>query len=102
MLVAGGVYARKPRPAVVIQDDLFSGTGSVTVCPFTTTPVDAPLLRMGIPADEASGISADSFAMIDKVTTVKKESLGDIVGHLTAVQMLELERRLVVFLGLAH
>lgn len=102
VLVAGGVYARKPRPAVVIQDDLFSATGSVTVCPFTTTTVDAPLLRMAVPADKASGISADSFAMVDKVTSVKRDSLGEVVGHLTAVQMLELERRLVVFLGLAH
>lgn len=102
VLVAGGVYARKPRPAVVIQDDLFSATGSVTVCPFTTATVDAPLLRMAVFANEDSGINADSFIMIDKITSVKRENLGDVVGHLTAVQILELERRIVVFLGLAH
>lgn len=102
VLVAGGVYASKPRPAVVVQDDLFSGTDSLTVCPFTTTVVDAPLLRMGVPSDESSGIDASSYVMIDKLTTVRRGNIGEKVGFLTAVQMLELERRLLVFLGLAH
>lgn len=101
VLVAGGVYSSKPRPAVVIQDDLFDGTDSVTVCPLTTTPVDAPLLRLPVSADSASGIDADSFVMIDKITTVRRANTREHVGHLTSVQMLELERRLLVFLGLA-
>ncbi|MEJ0048614.1 MAG: type II toxin-antitoxin system PemK/MazF family toxin [Rhodospirillales bacterium] len=28
-------YAGKPRPAVIVQDDHFDATNSVTVCPFT-------------------------------------------------------------------
>ena len=40
--VSGGVYARKPRPALVVQDDRFHATESVTICPFTSTEVDAP------------------------------------------------------------
>ncbi|MFM9136258.1 MAG: type II toxin-antitoxin system PemK/MazF family toxin [bacterium] len=102
VLVAGGVYASKPRPAVILQDDLFDGTDSVTVCPFTTSDVDAPLLRMAIPASDATGIDSPSFAMIDKVTTVRRSSAGPAIGRLDSVQMLELERRLLVFLGLAH
>jgi mRNA interferase MazF len=47
--VAGGIYASKPRPALVIQDHRFNATDSVTVCPFTTTVVDAPLLRVAVP-----------------------------------------------------
>lgn len=39
--VAGGVYASKPGPALVIQDDRFDATESLTVCPFTTTEVSA-------------------------------------------------------------
>jgi mRNA interferase MazF len=57
---------------------------------------------MAIPADASTGIDAPSFIMIDKLTTVRSSNVGDRVGHLDAVQMLELERRLVVFLGLAH
>lgn len=102
VLVAGGVYAKKPRPVVVIQDDLFTEIDSLTLCPFTTTDVDAPLLRMAITSDPSTGIDAPSFMMIDKMTTVRRSNVGDRVGHLDGVQMLELERRLIVFLGLAH
>ena len=100
--MAGGVYASKPRPAVVIQDDLFEETDSLTVCPLTTTRVDAPLLRMPISANPGTGITSTSFAMIDKLTTVRRTNVGEPIGHLDSVQMLELERRLLVFLGLAH
>ena len=102
MLVAGGVYASKPRPAVILQDDLFRGTDSVTVCPFTTSSADAPLLRLPVPAESTTGIDEPSFAMVDKVTTVRRSSVGPAVGRLESVHMLELERRLLVFLGLAH
>jgi mRNA interferase MazF len=102
VLVAGGVYASKPRPAVIVQDDLFDGTDSVTVCPLTTSDVPAPLLRMPVPANDTTGIDSPSFAMIDKVTTVRRSSAGEAIGRLDSVQMVELERRLLVFLGLAH
>jgi mRNA interferase MazF len=96
------VYASKPRPVIIIQDDLFVATDSVTVCPLTTVHVDAPLMRMSLPANGKTGIASPSFIMIDKVTTVRRSNIGDVVGHLDAVHMLELERRLLVFLGLAH
>lgn len=101
-LVAGGVYASKPRPAIILQDDLFDATDSVTVCPMTTTVVDAPLMRVPIPADEQSGIHQPSAVMVDKVTTVRRANVGDRIGALTAAQMLEVERLLLVFLGIAR
>lgn len=102
VLVAGGVYAHKPRPAIVIQDDLFDATDSVTVCPMTTIDLDAPLLRLPVAATTSTGIAADSFAMVDKITTVRRANLGDRVGALDSVQLVELERRIIVFLGMAH
>ena len=101
-LVAGGVNASKPRPAIILQDDLFDATDSVTVCPMTTTVVDAPLMRVPIPADEQSGIHQPSAVMVDKVTTVRRANVGDRIGALTAAQMLEVERLLLVFLGIAR
>ncbi len=100
-LVAGGVYASKPRPAVIVQDDRFGDTDSVTVCPFTTKRLDAPLLRMEVSADATSGINKASYLMIDKLTTVRRSNLGEQVGHLTATQLTEFERRALVFLGFA-
>ena len=97
--VAGGVYARKPRPAVVVQDDRFDATDSVTVCPFTTTEVDAPLLRVPVVADEANGLGQDSYLMVDKVTTVRRSNARTVLGRLEATTLVEFERRLLVFLG---
>ncbi len=97
--VAGGVYASKPRPALVVQDDRFDATDSVTVCPFTTTEVDAPLLRVPVAADEANGLGQDSYLMVDKITTVRRSSARTVLGRLEATTLVEFERRLLVFLG---
>lgn len=99
--VAGGVYASKPRPAVVIQDDRFDGTDSVTVCPLTTTATEAPLLRLTVSRDDANGLESDSQLMIDKVTTVRRSHLIRLAGKLSPKQLVEVERLLLVFLGLA-
>ncbi len=102
--VAGGVYAAKPRPAVIVQDDLFDATSSVTVAPMTSTLVDAPLMRIRISGgdDRLSGLEHDSDVMIDKLTTVRRSSIGARVGRLTAEQVVEVERAIMAFLGLAR
>jgi mRNA interferase MazF len=41
--VAGGKdYAGKPRPVVIVQEDSFDATDSITICAFTTDETDAP------------------------------------------------------------
>lgn len=97
--VAGGAYASKPRPALVVQDDRFDATDSVTVCPFTTTEVDAPLLRVPVAADQGNGLDQDSCLMVDKITTVRRSNAGTVIGRLEATTLVEFERRLLVFLG---
>ena len=97
--VAGGVYASKPRPALVVQDDRFDATDSVTVCLFTANEVDAPLLRVAVAADEVNGLGHDSYLMIDKITTVRRSNARTVLGRLEATTLVEVERRLLVFLG---
>jgi mRNA interferase MazF len=97
--VAGGVYANEPRPALIVQDDRFDATDSLTVCPFTSTVVDAPLLRVPVTADEENGLGQDSFLMVDKITTVRKSDARTVVGRLEAITLVEFERLLLVFLG---
>ena len=99
--VAGGVYASKPRPALVIQDDRFDATDSLTICPFTTTEVDALLLRVLVIADELTGLSHDSYLMVDKITTVRRSNAQAVIGRLASVTLVEFERRMLVFLGIA-
>jgi len=98
--VAGGVYANKPRPGLIVQDDRFDATDSLTICPFTTTYVDAPLLRVPVTADEGNGLDEDSFLMVDKITTVRRSNVHAVVGRLESTTLVEFERRLLVFLGI--
>jgi mRNA interferase MazF len=98
---AGSGYIGKPRPVVIVQDDRFDATASVTVCAFTTDPTDAPLLRLLIDADEVTGIRESSRLMVDKITTIPRSKLGERVGQLSDDDVIRLSRALVVFLGLA-
>ncbi len=98
---AGSGYAGKPRPVVIVQDDRFDATASVTVCAFTTDPTDAPLIRLLIEADQVTGIRESSRLMVDKITTIPRSKLGERIGQLSDDDMIRLSRALVVFLGLA-
>ena len=97
----GKHYAGKPRPVLIIQDDAFDSTASVTVCPLTTDTVDAPLLRIPLEPDSANGLSTPSRVMVDKVTTMPRAKLGERIGRLADTDMVALSRNIFVFLGLA-
>ena len=99
--VAGGAdYTGKPRPAVIIQDDRFH-TDSVTICPFTTDPTEAPLFRLDITPSQGNGLHATSRLMVDKITTVRRSRLGEQLGILDDADLIRLNRAIVVFLGIA-
>jgi len=101
--MAGGPgYASKPRPAVIIQDDGFSETLSIAVCPLTSEPVEAPILRLLVEPTPENGLRNTSRLMVDKVTTVPKSRLGQRIGCLTDDDLLRLNRSLLVFLSLAR
>jgi mRNA interferase MazF len=97
---ARGPYTGKPRPVVILQDDRFDATASITICPFTTNPVEAPLVRLPIDPSEENGLDQVSQIMVDKVTTVPRASLGKCLGRLRDDDLVALNRSLIVFLGL--
>jgi mRNA interferase MazF len=100
--VAGGPeYAGKPRPALILQDNLFGGTASVTLIPFTTRPIDAPILRLAIEPSLENGLRQSSDLMIDKVSTVSRTKCRTRLGLLSEPDMLRVNRSVLVFLGLA-
>jgi mRNA interferase MazF len=100
--VAGGKdYAGKPRPVVVIQDDSFDATGSITICAFTTDETDPPLFRLPVEPNERNGLRAVCRLMVDKITTVPKTKVGARIGRLDDEDILRLNRAILVFLGLA-
>jgi mRNA interferase MazF len=98
---AKGAYTGKPRPVVIIQDDRFDASASVTVCPLTTNPVEAPLIRILVEPTDTTGIEQRSRIMVDKVTTMPRSNLREQLGHLADEDLVKLDRALVVFLGLA-
>ena len=100
--VAGGQdYAGKPRPVVILQDDSFDATASVTICAFTTDETDAPLFRLAVVPNDRNGLRAASSLMVDKITTVPKAKLGARTGQLDDRDVLRLDQAVLVFLGLA-
>jgi mRNA interferase MazF len=100
--VAGGKdYAGKPRPVVILQDDRFDATDSITICAFTTDPTDAPLFRLVVEPGESNGLRALCRLMVDKITTVPKSRVGKLVGRLADEDMVRLNRAALVFLGIA-
>ncbi|CAN5738403.1 type II toxin-antitoxin system PemK/MazF family toxin [soil metagenome] len=97
---AGSGYVGTPRPVVVIQDDRFEATDSVTVCAMTTDPTDAPLLRLVI-EPTTNQLREPSRLMVDKITTAPRSNLRERIGRLADDDMIRLARATLVFLGLA-
>lgn len=99
---AGGKhYAGRPRPVLIVQDDRFDGTDSITVCPLTSDPTEIPLLRIRLSLPSNIGLTRPSSLMIDKLTAMPRSNLGEQIGEVPHIDMLALSRALVVFLGLA-
>ena len=97
---APGDYA-KPRPAVVVQSDLFNDThASIAVCLLTTDLVDAPLFRLTVDPAPGNGIDRRSQIMIDKIVALRRRRIARRVGALDADTLLRVNRSLALWLGL--
>lgn len=91
----------KPRPALVIQSDLFDLHPSVTVVPVTSDLRDAPLFRIPVEAGATTGLERPSQLMVDKILTVPRDKVGRVIGRLQDEAMVAVNRSLAVFLSLA-
>jgi mRNA interferase MazF len=100
-VASGKDYAGKPRPAVIVQDDRFDATDSITICAFTTNETEAPLFRLLVQPTARNGLRAACRLMVDKITTVPKTKVGARVGRLDDEDIPRLNQAVLVFLGLA-
>ena len=89
----------KPRPALVIQSDLFDQHPSVTILPVTSDLRDTPLFRIALEPTESNGLQKPSQVMIDKAQTVPRDKVGEVFGQVDGVDLLAINRALAVFLG---
>ncbi len=93
----------KPRPAVVLQaNELLEIYTTVLACPLTTHLLDAPLLRPTIEPSIENGLQLRSQAMVEKITPVRKDVIGQLIGRLTDEDLARIEVALVQVIGLHH
>jgi mRNA interferase MazF len=101
LAVARGDYG-KPRPAVIVQSDLFNPThASLLVCLLTTELINAPLFRLPMEATPANGLRETSQIMVDKLLALPRERIRERIGIADDETMLSLNRSLALMLGLA-
>jgi mRNA interferase MazF len=101
MAAGGAEYAGKPRPVLVVQDDAFAETDSVTVCPLTSHAVAAEFVRPALAPTAANGLREPSRVMVDKLTTIRRTRLKERIGTLSPAALRAVNRAIVIFFGLA-
>jgi mRNA interferase MazF len=97
----GQDYAGKPRPVVIVQDNSFDATNSLTICGLTTNNAEAPLFRLPVQPNDGNGLQVPCRLMVDKISTVPKTKLGSMIGKLDDEDMRRLNQAMLIFLGLA-
>jgi mRNA interferase MazF len=92
----------KPRPALVLQSDVFSDIhATLTVALISSEIVQAPIFRLDIEPNEANGLTRPSQVQIDKIMSIRTEKIGSVIGKLNDVMMVRVNRALALWLGLA-
>ena len=99
-VVIPGAYG-KPRPALVIQSDLFAGHPSITILPITSELREAPLFRIPLLPDSSNGLLVTSQIMIDKIQTIPADRVGETIGTVDDSILLVVNRSLALWLGFA-
>jgi mRNA interferase MazF len=92
----------KPRPALILQSDLFlAAHPSVTVLPITSEIRDAPLFRIAVEPSRSNGLRKVSQIMVDKPMTFRRDKIGASIGRLDDDLLVRVNRALVLWLGLS-
>ena len=99
---SGGLYSGRPRPVLIIQDDLYATDYSVIVLPVTSVLRSAGLARYRLSPHPVSGLRQDSDVQIDKITTLGREHLTERIGEVDQRDLREIERLILPLLGMGR
>ncbi len=92
----------KPRPAIVVQSDLFAELPSVVICPLTSMlRDDADQFRLEVRPSKRNGLRETSQIAIDKITSVPVAKIGGVIGEADRDLVSQVSRALALFLGIA-
>lgn len=100
VLVLPGGYG-KPRPGVIVQGDRYAEHASVTVLPLSTTLTELDDIRLTVSPTAENGLREVSQTMADKIQTVPRDKIGQVIGCLGADDLAAVNRALALFLGFA-
>ena len=94
-----GDYA-KPRPALIVQADVFLDYASIIVLPLSSDLQEADLFRIDVLPSPATGLRRRSQIMVDKIATYPTEKVGKIIGQLDSSTLAAVDGALAMWLGL--
>ena len=86
---------------IIIQNDLFSETNSITLCGLTMHETDVLFVRFLIQPSSSNGLRSPSSVMVDKIASVPKAKLGYRIGRLDHDDLRRLNVHLRTFLALS-
>lgn len=89
----------KPRPALIVQSDLLAELPTLMLCPISSDLRDADF-RVLVQPTPANGLRQPSQVMVDKVSTLPRGKVGEAFGRMEADRLREVDRALLLVLGL--
>lgn len=91
----------KPRPAIIVQSDLFNPThSSITICPITSHLIDTPLFRIELYPSTDNGLKHHSQIMVDKISSLSKEKIQQKIGLLSSAEIKKVQDAIKLWLDL--
>ena len=91
----------KPRPALVVQSDMFNQThASIVICPISSDLTGLSLFRVALETSEGCGVRTDSEVMVDKITVTKRARIKLRIGHISRARMALIDSALRTWLEL--
>jgi mRNA interferase MazF len=92
----------RPRPGVIVQADEFKDLTTIFVCPISSDVQDELPLRPTIEAKPSNGLRLPSQIMTDKMLALRRDRVRRVIGRLDSETAQQLDRALLVVLGLAR
>lgn len=93
----------RPRPGVVIQADEFNkDLSTIFVCPISSDVREGLSLRPVIEAKASNGLRLRSQIMTDKMISLKHDRVRRVIGRVDQKTSEQLDRALLIVLGLAR
>jgi mRNA interferase MazF len=93
----------RPRPGVVVQGaESTAGLSTIFVCPVSSDLQDRLPLRPTIEVAPENGLRLRSQIMTDKLVALRRDRIRRVIGRIDAETSEQLDRALLVLLGLSR